>query len=245
MGRAAVRQAAEILAAGAAGAIPHAHLRPGARWHADYLLLSIGRDSVQFLAGNVLYQEDLVGFFSREFLSGAQAFPGRAPWLAGLLPHEMPFSMSLAATLALACDETVSGCAFLERFSCFYCSHRTLLEQAARELRYVLDGLFALDQQPAMLAPCLDSMGELAGSCLPKGVAPADIGSFLGRFLIGAAGDGISLAGLPSVVHQLRESLAEETTPAPGLPHLRRMLTTLEHSAERAAPVLALLRAAW
>lgn len=245
IGRSAVREAARILAAGEAGIIPDAHLRPGAAWRGDCLLLLVGRDSVKFLSGNVLYEEDLAGFFRREFLSGEQPLPGRAPWLAGLLPHEMPFSMGVAAALALACDETASGCAFLERFGCYYCTHRTLIEEAARELHHVLDGLFSLQQQPAMLTQCLDSMGEPAWSCLPKGVEPADVGSFLGRFLTGSGSEEVSLANLPSAVRQLRESPDEEVALALRLPHLRRMLETLEQSAERAAPVVARLREAW
>ena len=197
------------------------------------------------MAGNILYQEDLDGFLRREFPTGAPAGASWAPWLAGLSPHEMPFSMSLASTLALACEETSSGCAFLERFSCYYCGHRTRIEQAARELRHVLDGLFALEQQPGLFASCMDSMGEEARSCLPKGLAPPDVASFLGRFLIGTGRHEITLANLPSAVRQLRESRDDATTAALRLPHFRRMLETLEQSAGRAAPVLARLRAAW
>jgi hypothetical protein len=245
VGRMAIRQAASILAGGFAASASGRAPRPGAQWRADRLLLSVDRKSVKFLAGNVLYEEDLDGFLKHEVPSGAPAGASQAGWLAGLSRFEMPFSMSLAATLALASDESVSGCFFLERFSCFYCNHRTHIELAARELRPVLERLFGLRQWPALFASCLDSMSELAHSSLPKGVTPPDVAAFLGRLLIGTGRDQITLADLPATVRELRQSPSEETLQFLRVPHLSRMLDTLEHFSGRAAPLLDRLRAAW
>lgn len=239
-----MRQAMEILAAVSKGA-PGILLVPGAQWRGDRLLLFIDRTSVKFLAGNILYEEDLAGFLQHEFPFSGTVSADPTPWFAGLSSHEVPFCMSLAAALAPASDDSISGCFFLERFGRFYCSHRTDVELAARELPLVLDGLSALQQAPGLFGMCMDSMGELARASLPRGVARCDVGSFLGKFLIGAGRDQITLAHLPSVVRGIRRSSTEEAERFLQIPHRRRMLETLERSAERVGPLLARLRAAW
>jgi len=245
VGRSAVRQAASILAAGRAGGASGCAPRPGAQWRADRLLLSVDRKSVKFLAGNALYAEDLDGFLKHEFPSGVPAGASQAGWLAGLSRFEMPFSMSLAATLALECDESISGCSFLERFCCFYCNHRTHLESAARDLRHVLEGLGGLRQWPTLFTSCLDCMGERARSSLPNSVTPPDVAAFLGRLMLGTGRDRITLADLPATVRELRQSPSEETLQFLRVPHLSRMLDRLEHFAGSAAPLVDRLRAAW
>ncbi|HUI54281.1 MAG TPA: hypothetical protein VLY04_04880 [Bryobacteraceae bacterium] len=209
------------------------------------MLLSIDRASVRCLAGNILYEEDLAGFLKREFPSGGPPEARKAPWFALLSRQEMPFCISLVATLVQTSEDNVPGCLFLERFSRFYSGHRSEVQLAARELRLVLDGLFALQQAPALFATCMDSMGPLARVSLPRGVALSDVGSFLGRLMIGAGRDQISLAELPSVVRGIRQSSAEEAQRFLQIPHRRRMLETLERSAESVAPLLDRLRAAW
>jgi hypothetical protein len=244
VGRSAVHQSASILAADFAGTIPGVTLWPGAQWRFDHLLLSVDRKSVRFLAGNILYQEDLDGFLTHEFSSGERVSASQSHWLTGLTRFEVPFCLSLASTLALQCDENISGCSFLDRFGTFYYNHRTYIESAARELHFVLDGIFALRQWPALFKVCIDSMGEQAQSSLPHGVMPPDIGAFLGRLLTGTGSERITLAKLPAKVRDLRESSTEEAG-SPREPHLRRMLETLERFAERAVPVLDRLRTAW
>ena len=243
VGRQAIQQSASILGSG--GSAPHRELLPGAQWRADRLLLSVDPQSVRFLVGNVLYREDLDGFLRDEFPSGAPVHTSRARWLAGLSQYEMPFCMGLASSLALGCDESISGCFFLQRFAGFFCNHRTQIELLARDLRYVLDGLFTLQQHPALYAWCMDSMGERARSSLPTSVTPRDVGAFLGRLVIGTGSEQISLAELPHTLRAFRLSSTPESEELMKVPHLRRMLETLEYFAERAAPQIDRLRSLW
>ena len=239
----AVRQSVEILASAPVGDALGAVLQPGSQWRRDRMLLSVEGESVKFVAGNTLYEQDQDGFLIHEFQSGEPVSVRRASWLLGLSRYEMPFCMSLAGTLALASGDSILACPFLERFSYFYRSHRPKLDVAARELRHVLEGLFALQRWPAMFTLLMDSMGPQARLSLPRGVAATDVASFLGRLLIGAGPDRVTVASLPSLVRSMRGAPSEQTEECLRIPQYRRMLENIELSAERVTPLLDNLRA--
>ena len=243
VGLEAVRKTAEILAAVEIGKTAGVGLASGAQWGGDRMLLSVTDGSVQFVVGSTLYGQDQAGFLLAEFPLGG-ASPCRAPWLQGLSPYEMPFCMGLAGELPLAWPGIVSACAFLDRFSHFYRSHRPRIELAGRELRYVAEGLLALQHWPALFAMVMDSMGELARGSLPKGLAAADLGAFLGRLLIGAQDSGINLARVPECVRAMNEPPTPLAEDCLRIPHYRRMLKNLERFTESAAPLIEQLRAA-
>jgi hypothetical protein len=238
-----VRKTVEILAGLEIGKVTGVGLASGAQWRADCMLLSVKDGSVQFVVGSTLYRQDQADFLQAEYPVGG-ASPSRAPWLQGLSPYEMPFCMGLAGELPLAWPGIVSACAFLDRFSHFYRSHRPRIELAGRELRYVAEGLLALQHWPALFAMVMDSMGELARGSLPKGLAAADLGAFLGRLLIGAQDSGITLARVPECVRAMNEPPTPLAEDCLRIPHYRRMLKNLERFTESAAPLIEQLRAA-
>ncbi|HEY1221005.1 MAG TPA: hypothetical protein VGF03_18830 [Bryobacteraceae bacterium] len=239
----AVRKTVEILAVVEIGKVTGVGIVPGAQWSGDRMLLSAKDGSVQFVVGNTLYRQDQAYFLLAEFPAGG-APPSRAIWLQGLSPREMPFCMGLAWELTLAWPGIVSACAFLDRFSHFYRSHRTRIELAGRELRYVAEGLLALQRWPALFAAVMDSMGEFARESLPKGLAAADLGAFLGRLLIGAQHSRITLARVPECVRAMCEPPTPPAEECQRIPQYRRMLKNLERFAESAAPLIEQLRAA-
>ncbi len=239
----AVRKTIEILAVAEIGKVTGAGLASGAQWAGDRMLLSVKGGSVQFVAGNTFYRQDQADFLLAEFPAGG-ASPSRASWLQGLSPYEMPFCMGLAGELTPAWPGIVSACAFLDRFSHFYRSHRTRIELAGRELRYVAEGLLALQHWPPLFAAVMDSMGELARASLPKGLAAADLGAFVGRLLIGTQHGCITLARVPECVRAMYEPPAPLAEDCLRIPHYRRMLKNLERFAESAAPLVEQLAAA-
>ena len=239
----AVRKTVEILTAAEIGKAHSSALESGAQWGGDRMLLSLDSVSVQFVAGNTLYKQDHEGFLFAEFAAGG-APPRRASWLQGLSPYEMPLYLGLAGELPPLWPGVVSACAFLERFSHFYRNHRTTIELAARELRYVAEGLLALQHWPALFEAVMDSMGEQARGTLPNGLAATDLGAFLGRLLIGAQYRRITLARVPECVRAMREASLPQAQECLRIPHYRRMLEKLEPAAESAVPLIEQLRAA-
>ena len=239
----AVRKAVEILAAAEIGKATGAGLAAGAQWGGDRMLLSVKDGSVQFVVGSTLYRQDQAEFLLAEFPADG-ASPNQASWLQGLSPQEMPFCMGLAGELRPAWPGTVSVCAFLDRFSHFYRSHRSRIELAGRQLRYVAEGLLALQHWPALLAATMESMGEPARESLPKGLAAADLGAFLGRLLIGAQKRRLTLAGVSECLRGIYESPTPPAADCLRIPHYRRMLDKLERSSESAAPLIEQLAAA-
>jgi hypothetical protein len=242
VGIAAVRQSVEILASVQIGDASGVMLEPGAQWRGDRMLLSVGAASVRFVAGSTLYEQDQDGFLLEEFPGSGTAGTQQAPWLMGLSRFEMPLCMGLAGTLAPAWTDTTSACSYLDRFSHFYRNNRTHVELAARELRYVLEGLFALQHWPALFASLMDSMGDRARGSLPNGMAAMDVGAFLGRLLIGTGDSQVTLARLPQCLRAMREPLTAEAEECMGIPQYQRMIENLERSAERVSPVLQQLR---
>jgi len=206
------------------------------------MLLSVQGETVKYVAGNTLYTEDQDGFLLREFPADGSVRARQATWLIGLTRYEIPFCMGVAGALAQTPADTVSTCPFLERFSYFYCAHRTRAEAAARELRHVLEGLFAFQRWPAIYRVLMDSMGDQADAVLPKGLSPIDIGFFLGRLLAWGETQ-VSLTGLPAAVRSIREA-EEEHAECLRMPQYRRLLDNLERSTERIAQQLEDLREA-
>ncbi|MGO9232139.1 MAG: hypothetical protein ACLQKA_23330 [Bryobacteraceae bacterium] len=243
MGPGAIRKAAEILAVVEIGQARGAGLAPGAQWGGDRMLLSVMDGSVQFVVGSTLYRQEQADFLLAEFPAGS-ASAGPASWLRGLSPQEMPFRMGLAAELSPAWPGIASACAFLDRFSHFYRSHRTQIELVGRELRYVAEALLALQHWPELLTAVMDSIGDLARGSLPKGLSEADLGGFLGRLLIGAHRSRISLAGVPQCVRAMCEPPTPPAEACLRIPHYRRMLRNLERHTESAAPLMEQLCAA-
>ena len=233
-----IRKTIEILAVVEIGKMTGVGLAAGAQWGRDRMLLSVEGGGVLFVVGNTLYRQDQADFLLAEFpaVSGPRS---RASWLQGLSSYEMPFYMALAGELPVAWPGIVSACAFLDRFSHFYRSHRTHIELAARELRYVAEGLLALQHWPARFALAMDSMGELARESLPKGLAAADLGAFVGKLLIGAQRSRLTVARVPECVR-----LIPPTEDCLEIPQYRRMLKNLERFAESAAPLIEQLSAA-
>jgi hypothetical protein len=219
-------------------------LRPGTQWRADRMLLSTGARSVTFVAGSTVCEQDVDGFFREECPPGADSDFRKPSWKLGLSRYELPFCLHLAAGLAAGWESHLPVCVFLERFTSFYRSNRTRVELAARELHFVLDGLFAVQPWPGLFQVLLDAMGEQAAFSLPKGVSAGDVASFLARLLIGAGPAEVSLARLPELLHTLR---GLPTGPAEAFlrtPHHRRILENLERSTARVTPVLDQLRQA-
>jgi len=239
----AVRKTVEILAVVEVGKVTSVGLASGALWGGDRMLLSVEGGSVRFVVGDTLYKQGQADFLLAEFPAGG-ASPNRPSWLQGLAAYEMPFCMGLAGELPLAWPGIVSACAFLDRFSHFYRSHKTTIELAGRELRYVAEGLLALQHWPALFALVMDSLGGLAHGSLPKGLAVADLGAFLGRLLIGTQHSRISLARVPECVRAMYEPPTPPAEACLRIPHYRRMLKNLERSAEAVAPLIEQLSAA-
>jgi len=207
------------------------------------MLLSVKDGSVQFVAGNTLYRQDQAEFMLAEFPAGG-ASTSRPSWLQGMSPYEMPFCMGLAGELTLAWPGIVSACAFLDRFSHFYRGQRPRIEVARRELRYFAEGLLALQHWPPLFAAVMDSMGDPARESLPRGLAAADLGAFVGRLLIGAQQNRITLARVPQCVRAMCEPPAAPAEDCLRIPHYRRMLNKMERYAESAVPLIEQLSAA-
>lgn len=232
----AIRKAVEILAAGGMGEARSAALASGAQWGGDRMLLRVDSESVRFVAGSTLYKQDQDSFLLAEFPAGSLP-PRPAPWLQGVPVLEMPLFLGLAGELTPFWSGTGSACAFLEQFGAFYRNHRTEIQLAERELRFVAEGLLALQRWPALFEPVMEAMGPAARTSLPRGLAAPDLGAFLGRLLMGARAGRITLERVP-------ESLRALPQPLPPLAHHRRMLDKLERSAERVAPWISRLLAA-
>jgi hypothetical protein len=244
LGHDAIRKTAGILAVTETVKATLVGLVSGTQWGGDRVLLSIEDGCVQFVAGNTLYKQDQADFLRAEFPAGS-AFAGRASWLQGISPQEMPFCMGLAAELPPAWPVTAcSTCAFLERFGHFYRSHRPQIELAGRESRYVVEGLLALQHWPALLEAVMDSMGEPARRSFPKGLADADLGAFIGRLLLGPSHDRIRLAPVPDAMRTLYEQDPPAAEVYLRIPQYLRTLKKLENHAESLAPLIEELRAA-
>ena len=201
------------------------------------MLWSSGR-SVKFVVGSTLCEEDVPGFLRAESLSTPSMDTRKPAWMVGLSRYEMPFSMSLAARLSAGWESHLPVCQYLNRFSWFYRNNRTRIELAARELRLVLEGLFAVQSWPSLFRLLLDVMGERAATILPRGTSDADVAFFLGGLLVGTGPTPVSLAGLPEMVHNLRELPTGPAEACLRIPHYHRILDNLERSAERATPVV-------
>ena len=239
----AVRKTVEILAAAEIGKMTAVGLASGVQWSGDRMLLSVKDGSVQFVIGNTLYRQDQANFLLAEFPAGGPS-PSRAPWLQGLSPYEMPFYMGMAGELPPAWPGIASACAFLDRFSHFYRSHRTRIELAGHELRYVAEGLLALQHWPSLFAVGMDSMGDLARESLPRRLAAADLGAFGGRLLIGTQHRRITLARVPECVRAMYEPPTAPAEDCMRIPHYRRLLKNLERFTASVAPLIEQLRAA-
>ncbi len=75
----------------------------------------------------------------------------------------------LAAELTHIWPCVTNACAFLQRFGYFYRRHRAAIEHAARELRYVSEGLLALRQhEPLLFDLAMEAMGAAGLDILPK-----------------------------------------------------------------------------
>jgi len=217
-------------------------LIPGTQWGGDHLLLSVEDGRVQFVIGSTLYSQDQADFLREEFPARG-AFAARAAWLQGLTRSEMPFCMALAAELPPVWPG-MATCAFLDRFAHYYRSHRTRIELAGREARYIVEGLLALQHWPELLDAVLDAMGEAARWSFPKGLAASDLGAFVGKLLIDTPRDRITLAGVPGAMRAIYE---QDTPPSDAyrqIPQYRRTLNKLERHAESATPLIEELRAA-
>jgi len=239
----AVRKTVQILAAVEIGKAQGVALESGAQWGGDRMLLSLNGGFVQFVAGNTLFEQDREGFLLAEFPAGC-ASANRASWLRGLSLYETPFCLGLAGEVVQLWPGIASACGLLDRFGHFYRRHRTQIEQAARELRYVAEGLLALQRWPALFEQVMDAMGEQAQGSLPKGLAAADLGAFMGRLLIGAQGARITLNRIPECLRAMREVQAPQAEECLRVPHYRRLLEKLERAAESAAPLIEQLVAA-
>ena len=159
MGPEAIRRAVVILAAGEIGKPRGEALEPGAQWGGDRMLLSVGSGSVQFVAGNLLYAQNHIGFLLAEFPPGS-ASPRRPSWLMGLPAHEAPCFLALAAELAQFWPGTGTACGLLERYGHFYRLHRPPIVRAASELRSMAEALLALQRWPEIFEVVADAMGQ-------------------------------------------------------------------------------------
>ncbi len=192
VGPEAIQKALAILAE--AGSPDSGALAPGMQWAGDRILLSMERGTVRFVAGSTLYRQDHLDFLLAEFPAGG-ASPSRASWLAGLSPYEMSFFLAMAAELTHIWPCVTNACAFLQRFGYFYRRHRAAIEHAARELRYVSEGLLALRQhEPLLFDLAMEMMGAAGLDILPKTAENRDLASFLGRVFIGTVRGTIDLA---------------------------------------------------
>jgi hypothetical protein len=218
-------------------------LSPGAQWGGDRMLLSVSAASVKFVAGSTLYEQDQEGFLMDESRVGISS-SRPAAWLRGISLYDMPFCMGLASALAPAWTATFATCSFLERFSLFYRINRGTVESASIELRYVLDGLYAARRWPSLFIPLMQAMGEGALASLPKGVAAADIGAFLGRLLAPNRQGSVALDQVPQCLRDAREKQAAEPEEWERIPQYKRTIESLERSAARVAPLIEHLRAA-
>lgn len=237
VGSDAIRRTVEILAAVEIGRVTAIGLMPGSQWAQDRLLLTVRDGSVEFAAGNSLCRQPQEEFELAEFPAGLH-IQGRAAWLRGIPSANMPFCLGLAGELPRAWPATASVCAFLDRFSHYYRNHRTKLELAGRELRYVVEGLLSLQHWPTLLEGVRQAMGETAPATFPKGLSAADLGVFLGRLLVNTKISRISLARIPDCVRTMYEGATPEAADCLRTPHNRRMLENLERYAERVAPLI-------
>jgi len=204
------------------------------------MLLSVGSAAVVFASGSTLYEQDQDDFLADQFAGGSTS-TRQASWLRGLLRQDMPFCMGLAGAMAIAWTDASHVCSFFDRFGGYYRSRRPQLEQAARDLRYVVEALLALERWPRLVAPVVESMGEQAHRAIPRTSQPNDLGAFLGRLLTGG---GLTLDGVPRAIRALRDAdsaLAEEFRRTP---HMRRMLDNLESHSQMAAEEIEQLRGA-
>ena len=243
LGPDAVRKAIEILASGEIGKSRGGVLESGTQWGGDRMLLSWDCGVVRFVVGATLYEQDHPSFLLAEFPPGG-APPRLATWLRDLSPREAPLFLGLAGELVPLWPGVTAACGFLDRFGYFYRLHRTLIEPAARELRTVAEGLLALQHWPVLFERAMDAMGERAYASLPKALAAADLGAFLGRLLMGSLSGRLTLARIPECLRSMREPPAPQAEECLRIPHYRRMFDQLERSAESAAPAIERLRAA-
>ncbi len=241
LGPDAIRRAVAILAAGEIGEPQGGPLASGDWWGGDRMLLSVNGDSVRFVAGSTLYEQDHVGFLLQEFPAGS-APPRRTFWLRGLSTYETPLFLALAGELVRHWPGTGTACGFLDRYGHFYCSYRPRIERAARELRTVAEGLLALQHWPALFDLVMDSMGHATPGILPKGTADADLGAFLGRMIMGAQAGQITLDRVPAAVRALRDPPVPQAEECLRIPHYRRMLEKVERGAASAALLIEQLR---
>lgn len=207
------------------------------------MLLSLDGGFVQFVAGSTLYKQDRAGFLLAELPGGETPKP--ASWLRGLPADETPFLLSFARELIPLWPGTPTACGFLDRFGHFYRCHRPRIALAAREVRTIAEGLMGLQRWPALFEQILDAMGEPALASLPKGVADADLGAFLGRLLIGAQTGQITLARIPECLRAMCEPPAPDAEECLRIPHNRRMVAKLERATESAARLIERLLEAW
>lgn len=242
-GRDAARKAAEILARAPVSETQGVALEPGSQWGRDRIVLSVDWSSVRFAKGSVLFKQDHEGFLITEFPPGSEP-PKRASWLRGLSTYEMPLCMGLAGELAKKWPNIDSVYGYLERFACFYCNNRVQVESAARDLRFVAEGLLALPRWPAMFALVMEVMGEKAQTSLPHGMEAADLGAFLGRLINGSQTSGISLDRIPEQLRTMREQPARQAEERRQVPQYRRMMGNLERFAASVSPQIDHLRAA-
>src|ERR1039457_4590713 len=87
------------------------------------------------------------------------------------------------------------------------------------------------DARPTAVFRVMDSLGELARGSLPKGLAAADLGAFVGRLLIGAQDGRIVLARVPAGVRAICEPPTPPAEECLRIPQYRRMLKNLERFA--------------
>jgi hypothetical protein len=241
MGPEAIRRAVVILAAGEIGKPRGEALEPGAQWGGDRMLLSVGSGSVQFVAGNLLYAQNHIGFLLAEFPPGS-ASPRRPSWLMGLPAHEAPCFLALAAELAQFWPGTGTACGFLERYGHFYRLHRPPIVRAASELRSMAEALLALQRWPEIFEVVADAMGRAVEESLPKDFTDAQMGTFLGRLMMGAQAGRVTLARLPACLRAIREAPAPQAAECLRIPHYRRMIEKLERVSESAAGLIEQLR---
>jgi len=225
------------------GNLQAGHAMAGAEWRGDRMLLSVDREYVRFVAGNILYRQDRVDFFQAELPSEGVS-PRRASWLQCLSTYETPFFLRLAKELVEFWPGTVAACDFLPRFGHFYYCHRSRIELAARESRTIAEALLALQHWPVLLEQVMNAMGEPAFESLPKGLSDGDLGGFLGRLLIGAQSGRITLVRIPECLRAICEPSAPQAEECLRIPHYRRMLEKLGPAAESAALLIEGLLAA-
>jgi len=97
---------------------------------------------------------------------------------------------------------------------------------------------------PALFGAVVEFVGEPAQAALAKSGSPGGLGGFLGAVLIGSAGGGVPLYGLPGALRGMRDPVTPEVEACLRVPHYARMLDSLERAADRAAPIVEQLAAA-